>query len=122
MQTNAALTEEVEKSLSKDEPNSNGDCPLTPLLGLLATKWTTRIVFHLHRAAQPLRYGQLRRLVGSVTQKELTKRLRELERQGIVERRVYPEIPPRVEYNLSPRGASLAAPLKTLLQWAEENR
>lgn len=95
------------------------DCPLHQALNLISHKWTALIVYHLYRARGSLRFRQLQRKVGPVTQKELTQRLRELECLGMISRKVYPEAPPRVEYQLTEIGAALMPPLKALAEWAE---
>ena len=94
-------------------------CPATRVFDLVAHKWTVTIIHHLDKARGPIRFRQLRRLVDSITQKELTKRLRELERAGLVERTVFAEVPPRVEYRLTELGATLIPALAPLHQWAE---
>ncbi len=65
------------------------------------------------------RHGQLKRKIGGISQKMLTQTLRALERDGIVKRRVYPVIPPRVEYRLTPLGRTLLDPLKAICRWSE---
>jgi DNA-binding HxlR family transcriptional regulator len=99
-----------------DEPRV---CPATRVFDLIAHKWTVTIIYRLHRANGPIRFRQLQRLVDPITQKELTKRLRELERSGLVERTVFAEVPPRVEYRLTDLGATLIPALAGLHQWAE---
>jgi DNA-binding HxlR family transcriptional regulator len=94
-------------------------CPATRVFDLIAHKWTVTIIYQLHRANAPIRFRQLQRQVGPITQKELTKRLRELERSGLVERTVVAEVPPRVEYRLTGLGATLIPALAGLHQWAE---
>jgi len=89
------------------------------LLQLLSGRWAFPVLYQLLRAQGPIRFGQLQRAVGRVTQKELTKTLRVFEERGLVERQVFPEIPPRVEYRLTPLGASLGEPLCGLARWAE---
>ncbi len=93
------------------------DCPSRRLLALIADKWTILIIHLLARG--PKRHGQLRRQIDGISQKMLTQTLRALEREGIVERTVYPVVPPMVEYALTPRGQSLIEPLDALHQWAE---
>ena len=68
-----------------------------------------------------VRFRQLHRLVAPITQKELTKRLRELENAGLISRTVFAEVPPRVEYQLTELGLTLVQPLAVLTQWAEQN-
>lgn len=97
----------------------NGDCPIGRLIELLSGRWAFPVLYQLLRAQGPIRFGQLQRAVGRVTQKELTRTLRAFEARGLVERRVYAEVPPRVEYQLTPLGASLSEPLCGLARWAE---
>ena len=73
------------------------------------------------RPGGPVRFRKLQRTVEPITQKELTKRLRELERAGMVDRRVYAEVPPRVEYRLTELGSSLMPALIGLHDWAEQH-
>jgi len=79
-------------------------------------------ILHRLRAADgPIRFRQLQRLIGTITQKELTKRLRELERSGLVDREVFAEVPPRVEYRMTDLGATLIPVLAPLHEWAERH-
>jgi len=94
-------------------------CPATRVFDLIAHKWTVTILHHLHRADGPIRFRQLQRKVEPITQKELTKRLRELERSGLVARAVFAEVPPRVEYRLTDLGATLIPALAGLHEWAQ---
>ncbi len=93
-------------------------CPTSRVFDLVAHKWTVAIIHHLHAAPGPTRFRQLQRQVAPITQKELTKRLRELERSGLVSRAVFAEVPPRVEYRLTALGASLIPALAGLQEWA----
>lgn len=88
-------------------------------ISLIANKWTVPIIYHLQQANGPVRFRQLQRMIQTISQKELTKRLRELERSGVIHRKVYPEVPPRVEYRLSEIGRTLDTPLAALAKWAE---
>ena len=97
----------------------DGPCPIGKLIELLSGRWAFPVLYQLLRAQGPIRFGQLQRSVGRVTQKELTKTLRAFEERGLVERKVYPEVPPRVEYKLTALGASLGEPLCGLARWAE---
>jgi DNA-binding HxlR family transcriptional regulator len=108
---------------------ARGDCPASRAIDLVAHKWTVHILFTLQRAGQPVRFRKLQQAIEPITQKELTKRLRELERSGLVHRRVYAEVPPRVEYRLTELGLTLIPALAALSGWAarygpvvEENR
>ena len=98
------------------------ECPASRAIDLVAHKWTIHILFALHEAGGPVRFRKLQRAVEPITQKELTKRLRELERAGMVDRRVYAEVPPRVEYRLTELGSSLMPALVGLHEWAERLR
>lgn len=98
------------------------NCPVFLTLQLVAHKWSVRILRALLRApANTLRFGQLRRELDGITQRELTKHLREFEKAGIVERTIYPEVPPRVEYRLTKTGHSLLKPIEEISLWAEKN-
>jgi DNA-binding HxlR family transcriptional regulator len=96
-------------------------CPATRVFDLVAHKWTLTILYHLHRARGPVRFRQLQRLVEPITQKELTKGLRQLERSGLVARAIFAEVPPRVEYRLTELGATLIPALAHLHEWAERH-
>lgn len=98
---------------------AHGDCPAGRAIDLVAHKWTVHILFALHHARGPVRFRHLQRTVEPITQKELTKRLRELERSGLVHRQVYAEVPPRVEYRLTELGLTLMPSLAALSKWAE---
>ena len=89
------------------------------ILDLIANKWTVVIICALSRG--PKRYSALQREIGEVSQKMLTRALRNLERNGLVERRVYPIIPPKVEYGLTPLGETLIALLLAMHAWAGEH-
>ena len=91
------------------------DCPSRLVVERIGDKWTLLVFMALRRRV--LRFGELRDLVGVVTPKVLTQTLRSLERDGLVQRTVYAEVPPRVEYALTPLGATLASPMKALAGW-----
>jgi DNA-binding HxlR family transcriptional regulator len=95
-------------------------CGLQQVLEVIANKWTTLVIRALSRGRS--RYGELHRQVEGVSQKMLTQTLRALERDGLVERTVYPVVPPRVEYALTPLGRTLIEPLGALCRWAEAHR
>jgi DNA-binding HxlR family transcriptional regulator len=94
-------------------------CPSRTSLAKIANKWTAMIVIALSDG--PLRFGALRDAVDGISGKVLTETLRDLERDGIVSRTMYNEMPPRVEYELTPLGQSLRHPLTALGRWAEEH-
>lgn len=87
-------------------------------LDLIANKWAVPVILKLSSADAPLRFSELSRSIPGITQKELTKQLRELEAAGLVERTVYAVVPPKVEYALTPCGASLQFVLDALGRWA----
>jgi DNA-binding HxlR family transcriptional regulator len=88
------------------------------MLGRVADKWTLIVIDALVEGGT-MRFTQLRQRVGRISQKVLTKTLRELERDGLVTRTVYPVVPPRVEYALTPLGESLAEALCSVWLWVE---
>jgi DNA-binding HxlR family transcriptional regulator len=94
-------------------------CPARSVLEVLAEKWALLLVHTL--AEGPARTAKLRRRIGGISDKMLIQTLRRLERNGFVARRSYPEVPPRVEYSLTPLGASLSEPITTLDRWVERH-
>jgi DNA-binding HxlR family transcriptional regulator len=92
-------------------------CAVEATLQFIDGKWKGVILWHL--LAETLRFNQLRRLLPSVTQRMLTNQLRELEQDGLVARRVYAEIPPKVEYSLTERGRTLEPVLLALKGWGD---
>jgi DNA-binding HxlR family transcriptional regulator len=95
-------------------------CGSRQALNLIADKWTMLVVYVL-AAHEVVRYGELHRQIGGVSQKMLTQTLRKMERDGIVNRKVFPVVPPKVEYSLTPLGNTLIKPLTALCRWAETN-
>ncbi|WP_086853138.1 winged helix-turn-helix transcriptional regulator [Amycolatopsis kentuckyensis] len=94
-------------------------CPSRTSLARIANKWTAMVVIAL--SGGPLRFGDLRAAVEGISGKVLTETLRDLERDGLVERHAYAQVPPRVEYELTALGRTLHAPLQALGRWAEEH-
>ena len=89
------------------------------VLDLLGGKWTIEVLYLL--AGGRRRYSEIYYEVGEVSKKVLTRRLRKLEQSGLLERTVYPEVPPRVEYSLTPLGWSITSPLMAMYEWAADN-
>ena len=96
-----------------------GDCPVRGVLDKISDKWSMLLV--MTPAAGPRRFNQLRREVPDISQKMLTQTLRDLQRDGMVARRVFDTKPPSVEYRLTPLGESIIVPFGHLIQWASEN-
>lgn len=94
-------------------------CPSREVLNRIADKWTALVIYAL--GEQTLRYGELQRRIGGVSQKMLTQTLRSLEDDGLVVRKIYPVVPPMVEYSLTPLGRSLKEPLFAVRRWAEKH-
>lgn len=93
------------------------NCPTRQMLDRIGDRWTVLVVGALSNG--PLRYGELRHRIDGVSQKMLTQTLRHLERDGLVTRKMTPQIPPRVDYELTEAGQSLHEPLKALEDWAK---
>lgn len=90
-------------------------CPVETTLKLIGDKWKVLILRDLMEGTK--RFGQLRKSVGSVSTKVLTEQLRQMERDGLVSRKVYAEVPPRVEYSLTELGRSLSGVLDAMKAW-----
>ena len=90
-------------------------------LSLIAGKYKPIILYCLMEY-EPVRFNEMQRYLGRVADKTLSQNLRELERDGLIHREMYPEIPPKVEYTLTERGHSLVAVLDRLCDWGNENR
>ena len=93
----------------------NFSCPVEAALEVLGGKWKGLILFHLRN--EPRRFNELKRLIPGITQRMLTKQLRELEADKIVHREIFHEIPPKVEYSLTNFGLTLTPILKALQEW-----
>lgn len=95
------------------------DCPARTMLDRIGDKWTVLVVLMLLDG--PRRFNDLRARVGKVAPKVLTETLRRLERDGVLTRTAFAEIPPRVVYELTPLGRSLEQPIRSIAEWAEQN-
>ena len=95
-------------------------CPVKLTADIIGGKWKPLILFYLEHRTR--RFGELRRLIPGMTKKMLTQHLRELERDQIVHREVYAEVPPRVEYSLTRHGGSLKPILKLMSAWGTRHR
>jgi len=94
-----------------------GRCPAERTLDVIGGRWKVPILWHLLKGT--LRFSELRRALPGVTQKMLTQQLRELERQGVLRRTVYPQVPPKVEYSLTERGQSLKPVVDAMCKWGK---
>jgi DNA-binding HxlR family transcriptional regulator len=94
-------------------------CPSRLVLERIADKWTALVIQILARGT--MRYAELQRAIGGISQKMLTQTLRSLERDGLVQRKVHPVVPPKVEYSLTKLGRTLIEPLHALCRWSERH-
>lgn len=97
----------------------NAGCGSRKALDRIADKWTALIIHVLSEGTK--RHNELRREISGVSQKMLTQTLRSLENDGLVERKIYPVVPPKVEYRLTPLGRTLIEPLNAICKWAEKH-
>lgn len=96
------------------------DCPIRNVLARVGDKWSILVLYNLqHR--EPVRFKELQRQIPDISQKSLTQTLRTLEEDGFVSREVFPEVPPRVEYSLTPRALSFLPLVENMINWAKEN-
>ncbi len=102
---------------SRYESFDAGNCPVRDVLGQLGDKWSTLIIGLLGEKTH--RFGELRRSIPDISQRMLTQTLKDLQRDGLVDRTVFATVPPSVEYKLTPLGRSLLSPLGMLIEWAE---
>jgi DNA-binding HxlR family transcriptional regulator len=113
------------KTLDKKKTKKEGDhtrCPLRELLTRLGDKWSILVIHTLAFAPDMrLRFSQLMKAIPGISQRMLTATVRNLERDGILKRHIFPEIPPRVEYELTPLGKKLLAPVEAFVTWIEGN-
>lgn len=97
-------------------------CPLRDLLSRLGDKWTVLILITLaKREKHQARFSEIKKEIPDISQRMLTTTLRSLERDGLLSRTVYPEVPPRVEYQLTELGTSILVPMEKLVDWLEIN-
>ena len=94
-------------------------CPIRDVLDRLGDRWSLLVIHELEGGT--LRFTELKNRIGDVSQRMLAQTLRRLEQDGLVSREVFPVVPPRVEYTLTPLGHSLLKPLRSMIEWAVEN-
>ena len=102
---------------NKKLPSNLPACPVEVTLLLLSNKWTILILRDLFTGTK--RFGELKKSLNGVSQRVLTANLRSLEEKGIIEREVFPEVPPRVEYTLTDLGKTLDPIIKSMHDWGE---
>jgi DNA-binding HxlR family transcriptional regulator len=110
------LRSEIKRKIENGEFN----CEKELTLSLFSGKWKIIIIYHLGTEGI-LRFSEIKRLLPKITHKVLTTQIRELEEDGIVHRKVFPEVPPRVEYSLTNRGESLMPIVLMMYEWGKEN-
>lgn len=103
----------------KEKVDHPSACPIRDVLDHIGDKWSALIVVML--AQRSHRFGELRRAIADISQRMLTQTLRDLQRDGLISRHVYPTVPPSVEYRLTSLGRSLLVPLASLIHWADKN-
>lgn len=96
---------------------NNTKCHVDRAIKIIGGKWKLVILWYLSRST--MRFSELEKSIDGITQKMLTQSLRDLEHDGLVLRKVYPQIPPKVEYSITPRAVSLSKILKELDQWGQ---
>lgn len=103
-----------------DHGNGMGECPVATAIDVIGGKWTIIILYHLR--GKTMRFGELKKDIPKITQKVLTHELRQLEANKLVTRKVYPEVPPRVEYSPTDLADQLNPILDQLCAWGEDYR
>ena len=100
--------------MNKDLPA----CPVETTLMLIGNKWKVLIIRDLINGTK--RFGELKKSIGTISQKVLTSNLRDMEESGLIKRKVYAEVPPRVEYSLTKTGESLKPVLDSMIKWGND--
>jgi DNA-binding HxlR family transcriptional regulator len=108
---------EAAQWMVKAESAAAEACPIGPVADLVFSRWTTPILWTLTRSGR-LRFVELQRRITTITPKVLTSRLRQMERDGLVRRHYHPEVPPRVEYEITELGLTLGPLFATLAEWS----
>ena len=97
------------------------DCPIRNVIARIGDRWSILVLLTLEPAEKPMRFKEIEQAIPDISQKMLTRTLRDLEADGLVIRKVYAEVPPRVEYELTERARSLTPLLDNLVSWAMDN-
>lgn len=113
--------ENQEDKTGKNIVFDENSCPVTATMKVLGGKWKAILINAIYLTS-PARFGELKRSVKGITQSMLTQQLRELENDGLISRKIYAEIPPRVEYTLTELGLTLSPIMLSMAKWGEEYR
>ncbi|WP_046212419.1 winged helix-turn-helix transcriptional regulator [Paenibacillus wulumuqiensis] len=97
------------------------DTPFGYTMSVIGGKWKM-VILYLLVAKQPVRFNEMQRQIGAITYKILSAQLKELEADGLVERKEYPQIPPKVEYSLTPKAQTLLPVMEQLCEWGAQNK
>ena len=108
------------ETIATEQPIFIKECPSRAILDRIADKWTV-LVMEILANSKKRRFNELRRIIQGISQKMLTQTLRDLERDGLIKRTIYAEIPPRVEYELTDLGRTLCVPLQGLFEWSHDH-
>ena len=97
------------------------NCPVRNILARVGAKWSLIVMHELLQHHEPMRFSALQKSIPDISQKMLTTTLRDLEADGFIIRKVYPEVPPRTEYSMTPRACSFMEACRPMIQWAIDN-
>jgi DNA-binding HxlR family transcriptional regulator len=118
---NSTINENQQVKNDKKMIFDENSCPVTATMQVLGGKWKSILINAIYHTS-PARFGELKRSVKGITQSMLTKQLRELEDDGVISRKIYAEIPPRVEYTLTEFGLTLSPILVAMGEWGKQYR
>ena len=114
------VTNEKTLKISVDSPCTGNSCEIRDAFMMIGGKWKSMILYVLSSQGV-VRFNQLKKTVAGISQKMLTQQLRELERDGLIKRQVFPEVPPHVEYSMTELGLSLGPIYQAVHNWEQEN-
>lgn len=118
---NNTIIDNQEINTKKNIVFDENSCPVTATMKVLGGKWKSILINAIYFTS-PARFGELKRSVAGITQSMLTTQLRELENDGIITRKIYAEIPPRVEYTLTEFGLTLSPIIQSMAEWGKQYR
>ncbi|KHS86423.1 winged helix-turn-helix transcriptional regulator [Pectobacterium carotovorum] len=117
--TNDAVSQKTSPAENSDDSAFDHPCPIRDVLDRIGDRWSLLILEAL--AQQTLRFNELHRHIDDISRQMLSRTLKRLEADGFIHRTIYAEVPPRVEYTLTPLGHSFLQPMQLLIQWADKN-